>query len=176
MVQIHSPRPLFSKKGYLCSRPLIKKQTSYRVAGSARSMAHSPCGPAKLAAVATEAEAQGCTDFRHSERTELCDPPSQAILSHRHDIVQIYGTVRFHAIVLREENLGRHTANRGRDRCHSNSGKIRHGTVARENDNRPFLVRWSKFVKPNVTSAYSAGHTASASHLLASSRDCRRLE
>ena len=80
------------------------------------------CGPAKLAAVTTEAEAQGCTNFRHSERTELCDPPSQAILSHGHDIVQIYGTVRFHAIVLREENLGRHTANRGRDRRHSNSG------------------------------------------------------
>jgi hypothetical protein len=98
-----------------------KKQTSYRVAGNVLWRTRQR-GPAQLAAVATEAEAQGCTNFRHSERTELRDPPSQAILSHGHDIVQIYGTVRFHAIVLREENLGRHTANRGRDRRHSNSG------------------------------------------------------
>jgi len=53
--------------------------------------------------------------------TELCDSLSQAILGDGHDIVQIYGAVRFHAIVLREENLGRHAANRGRDRRHSNS-------------------------------------------------------
>lgn len=50
-------------------------------------------GPAKLTAVATEAEAQRCTNFRHSEGTELGDPPSQAILSDGHGIVQIYGTV-----------------------------------------------------------------------------------
>lgn len=162
--------------GFDSHRPLKKSKSVIELLATPVLWRTRQCGPAKLAAVATEAEAQGCTNFRHSERTELCDPPSQAILSHGHDIVQIYGTVRFHAIVLREENLGRHSANRGRDRRHRNSGKIRHGAVARENDNRPFLVRWSEFVKPNVTSAYSAGHTASASHLLASSRDCRRLE
>lgn len=80
------------------------------------------CGPAELTAVTTEAEAQRCTNFRHSERTELCDPPSQAILSDGHDIVQIYGTVRSHAVVLCKENLGRHTANSRRDRRHSHSG------------------------------------------------------
>src|SRR5262245_8104635 len=95
----------------------------------------------QLVAVATEAEAQGCTDFRHSERTELCNPLSQAILSDGDDIVQIYGTVRFHAIILSEQNLGRHTANRGSDRRHCNRRQIRQGAVARENDDRPFLVR-----------------------------------
>src|SRR5262249_37910343 len=80
------------------------------------------CGPAKLTAVATEAEAQRRTNFSHSERTELCNSPSQAILSDGHDIVQTYGTVRFHAVVLGEENLGRYTANSGRDRRHCNSG------------------------------------------------------
>ena len=120
MAQIHSPRPLFS--GYLCSRPLKKSKPVIELLATSVLWRTRQRGPAQLAAVATEAEAQGCTNFRHSERTELCDPPSQAILSHGHDIVQIYGTVRFHAIVLREENLGRHTANRGRDRRHSNSG------------------------------------------------------
>jgi hypothetical protein len=75
-----------------------------------------------LTAVATEAEAQRCANFRHSGRTELCEPPSQAILSDGHDIVQIYDTVRFHAVVLCEEDLGRHAANSGRDRRHCNGG------------------------------------------------------
>jgi hypothetical protein len=78
--------------------------------------------PDELTAVATEAEAQGRTNFRHSGRTELCDPPSQAIRSDGHNIVQIYGTVRFHAVVLCEDNLGRHTANGCCDRRHRNSG------------------------------------------------------
>ena len=108
--------------GFDSPRPLKKSKSVIELLATPVLWRTRQCGPAKLTAVATEAEAQGCTNFRHSERIELCDPPSQAILSHGHDIVQIYGTVRFHAIVLREENLGRHSANRGRDRRHRNSG------------------------------------------------------
>ena len=53
------------------------------------------------------AEAQRRTNFRHFWGTELCDSLSQVILGYGHDIVQIYGTVRFQAIVSREKNLQR---------------------------------------------------------------------
>ena len=56
------------------ARSKPSKQISYRIDGNVSSI--TPASRAKLAAVATEAEAQGCTNFRHSERTELCDPPS----------------------------------------------------------------------------------------------------
>ena len=76
----------------------------------------------QLAAVTSEAEAQRGTNFRHSLGTELSNSLSQAILGDGHDIVQIHRAVCFHAIVLREEDLRRHAANRGCDRRDRNSG------------------------------------------------------
>lgn len=127
-------------------------------------------------AVAAETEAQRCANFRHFGGTELCDSLSNAVLADGHHIVKIHRAVGFHAIVFREANFGRHTANRRRDRRHRNSGKIRNGAITGENQDGPFLVRRSEVVKPNVPSGYSAGHTASASQALASSWACRCLE
>ena len=75
-----------------------------------------------LTGVATETEPQRCADFGHSSCVKLSNPLSQPALGDRHEVVQVYGAVRFHAIVRGERNLGGYAANRGGARRHRNGG------------------------------------------------------
>ena len=58
-------------------------------------------------------------------------------LGDRDHVVEIDGARSFHSVLLREEDLGRHTANGGGDGRHSNRGQVADGAVPREHDDRP---------------------------------------
>ena len=91
-------------------------------------------------------------------------------------MVQIDRAQRLHTILFVQDDLGRHTADRGGDRRDSDGGQICDGAVARQYEHRPFLVRRRKLVQTHVPSGYSAGHAASASQMRESSCDGGCLE
>lgn len=93
----------------------------------------------------------------------------------RDDIVEIGGAPGFHSVLLREKDLGRHTANGGGDGRHSDGGQVADGAVPREHDDRSLLVGVGEPVQADFSAPYLSGHDATRSHAAASPAASGRL-
>ena len=96
-------------------------------------------------------------------------------LGDRDHIVEIDGARIFHSVLLREEDLGRHTANGGGDGRHSDGGQVADGAVPGEHDDRPLLVGVREPVQADFSASYLSGHDATRSHAAASPAASGRL-
>lgn len=114
--------------------------------------------------IAAEREPQSAADFMHARRAELGHALAQTIFGNGDGIVEIDGARGLHAVLFVQRNFGRHSADGGGDGRNGDCGEIFDSAVACENDDRSFLVGRDKAVEANVSSGYSSGHAASASH------------
>lgn len=96
-------------------------------------------------------------------------------LGDRDDVVEIDGARSFHSVLLREEDLGRHTANGGGDGRHNDCGQVADGAVPREHNDRPLLVGVGEPVQADFSALYLSGHDATRSHAAASPAASGRL-
>jgi len=120
--------------------------------------------------IATQRKPQRRADFIHARGSELRNPSAQSLLRNRNCIVQVHGAGRFHAIFIVQNYLGRHAPDGRCNRRDRHGGQIRNGTGPRKHNDGSLLVGRSKLIKPDISSAYSCGHAASASHSGRSSR------
>ena len=91
-------------------------------------------------------------------------------------MVQIDRAQRLHTILFVQDDLGRHTADRGGDRRDSDGGQICDGAVASEYDHGPLLIGRGEVIEADIPAGYSDGHAASVSQRCASWCACGCLE
>ena len=128
----------------------------------------------RAAEIAPERKPQCGTDFVHSLRTQLGDPPAQPFLRNRKGVVQIHGALVLHPIRCVQDHLGGHAADGGRYGSNRDRRKVGDGAVTREDNHRPLFVGRREVIKADIAASYSAGQVASDSHRRASPRACGR--
>jgi hypothetical protein len=79
--------------------------------------------------------------------------------------MKVHRAWRFHPVVPIQTYLRRDSADGGSDRRYRHGGKVGKSVVACEDDDRPCFIRRSELIEPDLSARYSAGHTASGSHV-----------
>src|ERR1700722_12095671 len=89
---------------------------------------------------------------------------SQPFFRHGDGVVEIHGTGGLHSVLIAQDNLRWDTSDRRSNGRNGDRRQIFDRAVSREHHNRPLLVRRSKKTETNISSIYSSGHDAIASH------------
>src|ERR1035438_2472799 len=102
---------------------------------------------------ASERKAQGRANLLHPFGVQVGDAASQSRLRHGNSVVQIDGATGLHSVVDIQNHFRRHAANGRRDGRDGYGRQMADRAVARQNQNRPLLVRGREPAKANLTPA-----------------------